>query len=634
LRLQQVLQLDVAWYAPDAPCLGVFGFAAGSFRRIFHSLPTYFLNGDDDPMSAATDNSTAFALDAEPPMAGPAAAFGTWPGPAIEVLRDGTLTQANRLGGEVAPAMLAGEDGALRGLISLAFETGGSVSDRVEVARDGKQSWFECVVLPVDAERALVLARDETYNLNVRQALFESRQRYRDLVVISSDFAWETDANGVFVFVSPHGAMGYSAADLVGHHPIEFVIDNEVDISDLPFSTRTPLTNAQVWMRGGEGQEACLLASAVPVVDHDGTWRGARGLCRDVTEERLRDSALAQAKVREQVVAYIVNQIREQAQPAAMLEAAVAMLGRAESASAAVYRRQRNGEYELAATHDDWPADLVIELILPTSGDLTEPFRSSAAGFRTMASITHYRGVPNGAVVLARPDSTKPWSGDDEAMLGAVAGQLAIALRQIADQNELERLSSTDGLTGLMNRRAFQDSLDTAIERARRNETPGALIYVDLDNFKAINDNYGHETGDNILNEVAQILSSRSRTYDLVARIGGDEFVVWLDGVDFAVAKRRAGELAMSLAELSRYSGEGLPKLGASVGIVEFDANCDGDTRELVARADRAMYDVKAHNKQNDDVAIGAVPAERTIGSSEDLVSLSDLNDTQDGESS
>jgi diguanylate cyclase (GGDEF)-like protein len=210
---------------------------------------------------------------------------------------------------------------------------------------------------------------------------------------------------------------------------------------------------------------------------------------------------------------------------------------------------------------------------------------------------------------------------------------LAIALRQIADQNELERLSSTDGLTGLMNRRAFQDSLDTAIERARRNETPGALIYVDLDNFKAINDNYGHETGDNVLNEVAQILSSRSRTYDLVARIGGDEFVVWLDGVDFAVAKRRAGELAMSLAELSRYSGEGLPKLGASVGIVEFDANCDGDTRELVARADRAMYDVKAHNKQNDDVAIGAVPAERTIGSSEDLVSLSDLKDTQDGES-
>ncbi len=582
-------------------------------------------------MTAAADNSPAFALEAETPLTGPAAMFGSWPGPVIEVQRDGTLTQANKLGEELASTILAGEDGALRALLSLAFEAHGSVSDRIEISRDGKTSWYECVVLPIGAEQALVLARDETYNLNVRQALFESRQRYRDLVVISSDFAWETDANGVFVFVSPHGAMGYSAEDLVGHHPIEFVIDNDVDISELPFSTRTPVTNAQIWMRSGDGQEVCLVASAVPVVDHDGTWRGARGLCRDVTEERLRDSALAQAKVREQVVAYIVNQIREQARPAAMLEAAVAMLGRAESASAAVYRRQKNGEYELAATHDDWPSDLVIELMLPTSGDLTEPFRSSAAGYRTMASITHYRGVPNGAVVLARPDSMKAWSGDDEAMLGAVAGQLAIALRQIADQNELERLSSTDGLTGLMNRRAFQESLDTAIARARRNETPGALIYVDLDNFKAINDNYGHESGDNVLNEVAKILTSRSRTYDLVARIGGDEFVVWLDGVGFDVAKRRAGELAMELAELSRFSGEGLPRLGASVGIVEFDSDRDEDTRQLVARADRAMYDVKAHNKQIEDVAIGAVPAGANVAETEDLTPLTRLDGSQDG---
>ena len=585
-------------------------------------------------MTAAADKNPAIAGRAQLQLAGLTGMFDNWPGPAMEVLRDGTVAEANAPGREMMSIMLAGEEGALRGLVSLAFEAGGSVSDRVEIVQDGKTSWYECVILPMDADRVLVLARDETYNLNVRQALFESRQRYRDLVVISSDFAWETDANGMFVFVSPHGAIGYSAEDLVGHHLIDFVIDSEVDTSELPFSSRTPVTNAQIWMRGGEGQEACLVASAVPVVDHEGTWRGTRGLCRDVTEERLRDSALAQAKVREQVVAYIVNQIREQAQPAAVLEAAAAMLGRAESASAAVYRRTEDRAYELAATHDEWPRELKIEAVLPTSGDLTEPFKSSAAGHSTMASITHYRGVPNGAVVLARPDGAKPWSDDDEAMLGAVAGQLAIALRQIADQLELERISSTDGLTGLMNRRAFQHSLDTAIARARRNQTSGALIYVDLDNFKAINDNYGHESGDSVLREVADILTSRSRAYDLVARIGGDEFVVWLDGVDFSIARRRAGELAMALAELSRHSGDGLPRLGASVGIVEFDPDRDDDTRQLVARADRAMYDVKAHNKQGGVVAIGAVPAAADAGGTEELVPLTDLEDTRDGMSS
>lgn len=581
-------------------------------------------------MTTALDKNTNFSGGGEPPLAGIAGTLGAWPGPVIEVLRDGTVTQANKAGHVLVPFVLAEQECPLRTMISLAYDAGGSVSDRLEVIRDGKTSWFECVILPIDAERALVLIRDETYNLNVRQALFESRQRYRDLVVISSDFAWETDANGVFIFVSPHGAMGYSAEDLVGHHPIEFVIDNEIDKSELPYSTRTPVTNAQVWMRGGDGEEACLVASAVPVVDHEGMWRGARGLCRDVTDERLRDSALAQAKVREQVVAYIVNQVREQAKPEAMLEAAVAMLGRAESASAAVYSRTKAGEYELNATHDDWPADFAIGSVLPTSGDQTEPFRSSTAGHRTMASITHYRGIPNGAIVLARPENKKPWSDDDEAMLGAVAGQLAIALRQISDQRELERLSSTDALTGLMNRRAFQSSLDIAIERAIRNETSGALIYVDLDNFKSVNDNYGHETGDAVLSEVAAILASRSRTYDLVARIGGDEFVVWLDGVDFTVAKRRAGELAMELGKLSRHSREGLPRLGASVGIVEFDRDQDQDTRLLVARADRAMYDVKAHNKQTGEVAIGAVPAGVNAGGEDDRAPMIEIGDPRD----
>ncbi|NKB48845.1 MAG: diguanylate cyclase [Alphaproteobacteria bacterium] len=578
-------------------------------------------------MTSAASKNPIFTGGADMSMSGPAGMFETWPGPVMEVSRDGSLIQANELGRALAPAVLVGEDGAMRAMISLAFEAGGSVSDRLEVARDGKSSWYECVVLPLEADCAMVLIRDETYNLNVRQALFESRQRYRDLVVISSDFAWETDANGVFIFVSPHGAMGYSAEDLVGHHPIEFVIDTEIDRSELPYSTRTPVTNAQIWMRGGDGEEACLVASAVPVIDHEGVWRGARGLCRDVTEERVRDSALARAKVREQVVAYIVNQIREQAKPEAMLEAAVGMLGRAESACAAVYSRMKNGEYELNATHDDWPVGLDIESVLPVSGDLSEPFRSTAVGHSTMATITHYRGVPNGAVVLARPENAKPWSGDDETMLAAVAGQLAIALRQIADQRELERLSSTDALTGLMNRRAFQASLDTAIARALRTETSGALIYVDLDNFKAINDNYGHETGDAVLGEVAEILTTYSRTYDLVARIGGDEFVVWLDGVDFTVAKRRAGELAMVLAKLSRHSAEGLPQLGASVGIVEFDPSRDADTAQLVARADRAMYDVKAHNKQTGEMAIGAIPVETETTGGDDLVSLSTPDD-------
>lgn len=189
-------------------------------------------------MTSAADSNPNVAGSSEPPLSGLAATFETWPGPVIEVMRDGSVAQANEAGRALVPEVLVGEDSDMRKMVSLAFDAGGSVSDRLEVIRDDKSSWYECVILPLAVDRALVLVRDETYNLNVRQALFESRQRYRDLVVISSDFAWETDANGVFIFVSPHGAMGYSAEDLVGHHPIEFVIDTEVDRSELPYSTR------------------------------------------------------------------------------------------------------------------------------------------------------------------------------------------------------------------------------------------------------------------------------------------------------------------------------------------------------------------------------------------------------------
>ena len=582
-------------------------------------------------MNPAAEVQAPFDADADYRLSGAAAPFNSWPGPVMEVHRDGTLLQSNQPAQVLAAVFLDGADDTVRKLIALSFEARGSVSDTARVVQDDETRWYECIVVPLDNERALLLARDETYNLNVRQALFESRQRYRDLVVISSDFSWETDSDGNFVFVSPHGVMGYSAADLVGRHPSEFILDHDVDLSEFPFSTRIPVSDAQIWMRAADRQEVCFVVAAVPVTGPDGDWCGARGLCRNVTEQRLRDSALAQAKVREQVVAYIVNQIREQARPAAMLEAAVAMLGRAVSAAAAVYRRTKGGEYELAATHDEWPNDLIVASVLPSEDSASEPFRSNAAGHRTMASVTHYRGVANGVVILARPTAMKPWSDDDEAMLSAVAAQLAIALRQIDDQDELERLSSTDGLTGLMNRRAFQKALETAIARAHRNRTGGALLYVDLDNFKSINDTYGHETGDTILREVAEILGSRSRTYDLVARLGGDEFVIWLDGVDFAVARRRAGELATALAELARHSAEGTPRLGASVGVVEFDPESGADVQQLVNQADQAMYDVKAHNKKTEQTAIGALPAVGRADRRADVTSVGAGDDAGEG---
>ena len=532
-----------------------------------------------------------------------AALFDRWPGAVIRCNADGSRVAVNDLGHEFITLLDRLDGNPLAGLLAVAAEAGCGVTDRVELPIDDAQKWFECTVTPLAGGAALLLARDDTYDVNIRRALFDSRQRYRDLVTISSDFAWETDAAGAFVFVSPHGALGYSAEELVGRAPAELLVDQGEREELLPFVTREPIEHAQIWLRNADGGETCLIAASVPVLDEAGVWTGARGLCRDVTQERLRDSELARAKVREQVVAYIVNQVRVEARPHAMLDAAVTMLGRATSSAAAVYSRSNSGDYRVAASYGDWPGGGIVAEFGRLFGDEIGSLCLDGGTMQVLARAAQYHGEVNGIVALARPKGQEAWDGEDEALLEAVGGQLAIALRQVADQEELERLSRIDALTGLMNRRAFEHEITRLLDRAERTGRPGTLLYVDLDNFKAINDNFGHERGDEALQEVARTLLAMSRSYDLVARLGGDEFVVWLDETALADGKVRAQELIEGFDDLRRFSGPDLPPLGASIGVAPSLPGDAADIRNILGRADKAMYAAKRRGKYDWAVA-------------------------------
>lgn len=532
-----------------------------------------------------------------PDLDGTDLALHAWPGPLVELSANGLVIGANEMGVHFARSAFAASGSPMTGLVALAHEAQGSVCDRIEVTIEGTSRWYECTAMPAARDRVFVLARDETYDVNIRQALFDSRQRYRDLVTISSDFAWETDATGKFIFVSPHGALGYSPEDLLGRAPAEFLVDSEIEDTELPFHTRDPVVHTQVWLRNIDDEETCLLASAVPVLDHGGIWRGARGLCRDVTHERLRDSELAQSKVREQVVAYIVNQIRVEARPQAMLEAAASMLGRATSSAAAVMGYEPGEGWQILATHGEWPDSVDTAQLIEHLENDGDTFETRVDEHRVVGRTTWYHGAVNGAVVLLRDYMRRSWHEDELSMLQAVAGQLAIALRQIEDHRELERLSTTDGLTGLMNRRAFQTALEGAMSRAQRDETSGVLLYVDLDNFKQVNDSKGHEVGDNVLRKVSDILTTRSRRYDLVTRLGGDEFAIWLNDVDLGSAVNRADEILTAFEKLSSYSADAATPFGASVGLAQFEPDSGESLRELLVRADAAMYTAKKGGK-------------------------------------
>jgi diguanylate cyclase (GGDEF)-like protein/PAS domain S-box-containing protein len=187
----------------------------------------------------------------------------------------------------------------------------------------------------------------------------------------------------------------------------------------------------------------------------------------------------------------------------------------------------------------------------------------------------------------------------DEDVIYAVARD--ITDRKLLEQ-ELELLSRSDPLTGVFNRRRFDEALESQLAYARRYGRGGALLIADLDRFKQINDEFGHAAGDEALRAVARVLAANLRQTDmlardaggLVARLGGDEFALLLPEVDAVAAEVVAGRLVEAIAAESLQAGGRELRLGVSIGVATFDENGCPPAKDLLAAADRAMYVVKA----------------------------------------
>lgn len=155
-------------------------------------------------------------------------------------------------------------------------------------------------------------------------------------------------------------------------------------------------------------------------------------------------------------------------------------------------------------------------------------------------------------------------------------------------ERQLEQLARTDELTGLYNRRRGNELLEREMDRSRRNGNPFSLVLLDIDQFKGVNDRFGHEAGDRVLIEVAQLLRRRLRRTDFAARWGGEEFALVLADADLESGRQVAEELLARMGEIRTPDGDGT---SASFGVVEFRS--DDTVSGMIRRADRLMYRAK-----------------------------------------
>ncbi len=204
--------------------------------------------------------------------------------------------------------------------------------------------------------------------------------------------------------------------------------------------------------------------------------------------------------------------------------------------------------------------------------------------------LSNFQG--SGILLVLKKD--KKISPYQEQLLSKGLKILAEPLQRAQEYEDLYHQASRDALTGLANRRVFDERIITIMAQAKRHRHPVCLACLDLDNFKQINDTHGHAVGDIVLQKIAGVMESMTRDCDVLARIGGDEFVLILPDTNIKDAKVLAERLCRTVDKLDLPSA-GSSKLGISIGLVEWQPELSKE--QWIHNADTALYQAKAQGR-------------------------------------
>lgn len=554
-----------------------------------------------------------------PSLIGACEIAALFPGPACVVSEFGAVVAESPAGDVFGRAIAreagSGGMGAAMRLVKQTAMFNRPLGTRLNLAREddpaGGPRSFDVALLPCKREggeerHVLMIGFETTLERNLRKALTASRDLFRELVRCSADFAWETDARGVFSFVGGRGAIGY-AADALHGRPAASLLDgaHKPAYHDShfrsPFTTAEPVEDVEVWLRGAGGESHVFLISAMPMRDASGAWQGARGVGRDITTLRLQEEALQRARAREEMSRAIVDAVLMERSFNDMLSAAARALAlNTKSDRAWVLCAGGDGTYDVGAafgmiphgTRHFLPPDLAMP-VLTAHGVVS----FEAEGWHYVGAPTVLRGTINGGICVARAPDHAPFDDESRALIDLVARHTAVAIEQAGTLRALVDLAKSDELTGLANRRAYQERYERWLQTANGSNARAAVLYIDLDNFKAVNDKAGHGAGDVLLRTFASLLSRDSRRRDLPIRLGGDEFAVFMEGIAPEHVVERVERLLRAASDIPLPAQAGGGNLKLSVGVATVKAGDKEPADAVLKRADKALYAAKRGGK-------------------------------------
>jgi diguanylate cyclase (GGDEF)-like protein/PAS domain S-box-containing protein len=415
------------------------------------------------------------------------------------------------------------------------------------------------------------------------EALRSSEAKFRGLFESIAEGVYQSARDGRLLSVNPAFVtmLGYASAEEIYALPsAEALYWNPADRAEFVrrVECEGALRDAEFLMRTRDGQQLVILENARPTRDAAGQIVGYEGTIADITARKRAEQAIFAEKERAQVTLQSIGDAVISTDPEGRIDYINPVAETLTGWSLAEARGQ--------------PIGAVLKLV----NELTrEPIENSLSG----ALGRSESGLPTEHAVLitrsgdevAIQESAAPICASSGVVIGAV-----VVFHDVTKERRLKRAlswqASHDALTGLINRREFDNRLHAALLSAQRGEGAHALLYIDLDQFKVINDTCGHQAGDRLLRDVTGLLQTRVRASDIIARLGGDEFGVLLESCTLEQATRIAEGIRQAIRDFRFVWGSSTLSVGASIGIVQIRAETENGAN-LMSAADIACYAAK-----------------------------------------
>ena len=422
-------------------------------------------------------------------------------------------------------------------------------------------------------------------NIEAEGSLSESDHRLRALFEQSNDAVFFTDLNLRLLDANKSASMlfGYEVDELIGVHVQQLIAPDEwgeaMEKLPLILSGESLPVYQRTFVRK-DGSKVLAEVSVSHVCDSNGKPLYIQSIARDITERIQAEKVIKEERALlrtliDHIPAFIYAK-DEKCRFILNNRAHIQSMG-------AKNQKDLQGKTDL----DVFPEELAKHYLAADEAVVT-------FGFPILDKEEMYFNRNTGEAIWI--SATKaPIKDENGNVIGLVGVSTDITERKLAEQR-LQHLATHDPLTGLPNRVLLFDRLKHAMALARRNETFVALLFIDLDGFKNINDEHGHEKGDFVLQELAIRLQERARESDTIGRLSGDEFIYILENISGGVNPKKVAErLLSSIREPFSINGVEV-YLTASIGVSIFPEDSD-DPRELLRKADIAMYRKKEAGK-------------------------------------